>query len=117
MSYYTNFSITIKVRITRAMAEIICERLNEIAGWELFSFYAGDSPLMEERDSWKIEPYGPLKWYEWEEHMIMLANQFNEVEFRVEGTGDDKDDWWVALFKGDKKQIRYCSPPVDHWEN
>ena len=117
MGYYTNFSITIKVRMTRAMAELICERLNELTVWEQFSVCADNSPLMEERDSWKLEPYDALKWYDWEDHMTMLANQFNKVEFRVEGNGMDKEDWWVALFKGDKKQIRYCSPPVDHWEN
>ena len=117
MGYYTNFSITIKVRMTRAMAEFICERLNELIGWEQFSVYAGNSPLMEERDSWKFEPYGELKWDDWEDHMAMLAHQFNKVEFRVEGIGMDKENWWVALFKGDKKQIRYCSPPVDYWEN
>ena len=117
MSYYTNFSITIKVRMTRAMAELICERLNELTVWEQFSVCAYNSPLMEERDSWKLEPYDALKWHDWEEHMTMLANQFNKVEFRVEGNGMDKEDWWVALFKGDKKQIRYCPPPVDHWEN
>ena len=117
MGYYTNFSITIKARVTRATAELICERINELIGWEQFSVYAGNSPLVEECDSWKFEPYGVLKWYDWEDHMTMLANQFNEVEFRVEGNGEDKEDWWVALFKGDKKQIQYCSPPVDHWEN
>ena len=57
MSYYTNFSITIKVRMTRAMAELICERLNELTVWEQFSVCAYNSPLMEERDSWKLEPY------------------------------------------------------------
>lgn len=117
MGYYTNFSITIKAGITRATAELICERLNELIGWEEFSVYAGNSPLMEERDSWEFEPYGELKWHDWEVHMTMLANQFNEVEFRVEGIGEDQEDWWVALFKGDKKQIRYCSRPVDLWEN
>ena len=111
MSYYTNFSITIKVRMTRAMAELICERLNELTVWEQFSVCAYNSPLMEERDSWKLEPYDALKWHDWEDHMTILANQFNEVEFRVEGIGEDKEDWWVALFKGDKKQIRYGFPP------
>lgn len=117
MGYYTNFSITIKVGMTRATAELICERLNELIGGEQFTVYAGNSPLMEERDSWEFESWGELKWYNWEDHMATLANQFNEVEFRVEGIGEDKGDWWVALFKGDKKQIRYCSPPVDYWED
>ena len=117
MSYYTNFSITIKARMTRAMAEFICERLNELADWEQFSVDSGGVSPMKERDIWELEPYDELQWHDWEDHMTILANQFNEVEFRVEGIGEDKEDWWVALFKGDKKQIRYCSPPVDHWEN
>ena len=111
MSYYTNFSITIKVRMTRAMAELICERLNELTVWEQFSVCAYNSPLMEERDSWKLEPYDALKWHDWEDHMTILANQFNEVEFHVERNGENEEDWLVALFKGDKKQIRYGFPP------
>ena len=88
-----------------------------MADWERFSVDSDGASPMEERDSWKLEPCDALKWYDWKDHMTMLANQFNEVEFRVEGIGEDQEDWWVALFKGDKKQIRYCSPPVDHWEN
>ena len=41
MDYYTNFSITIKARMTRTAAEFICERLNELADWEQFSVDSG----------------------------------------------------------------------------
>ena len=74
----------------------------------------GASP-MEERDIWELEPCDELKWDDWEDHMTILANQFNEVEFHVERNGENEEDWLVALFKGDKKQIRYGFPPIDHW--
>lgn len=115
MGYYTKFSITIKSRITRA-AEMICDKLNKITGYEQFSVCGNDIPLMEVQNSWELESYDELKWYDWEEDMTVLAKQFDEVEFYIEGKGEDAEDWWIALFKGDKKQIRYCSPPIGYWE-
>lgn len=41
----------------------------------------------------------------------------NEYRYKNNLGGADKDDWWVALFKGDKFQIRYCVPPIDEWED
>ena len=111
MDYYTNFSITIKARITRTAAEFICERLNELTDWEQFSVDSDGASPMEERDIWELEPYDELKRDDWEDHMTILANQFNEVEFHVERNGENEEDWLVALFKGDKKQIRYGFPP------
>ena len=49
--------------------------------------------------------------------MYQLANEFPYVEFRLEGRGEDRDDWWVALFKGERHQVKYCSPPDDEWED
>ena len=57
------------------------------------------------------------KWYDWEESMTALTKEFPDVEFYLEGNGENKDDWWIALFKGDRKQVKYCSPPIDEWED
>ena len=58
-----------------------------------------------------------MKWYDWKEDMSQLANEFPDVEFRLEGNGEYENDWWVALFKGKREQIKYCSPPSDEWED
>ena len=58
-----------------------------------------------------------MKWYDCEEDMKEIAKKYPAIEFRVEGSGEDKDDWWVALFKGDRYQIKYAEPPIDEWED
>ena len=67
--------------------------------------------------TWYLEPYDEMKWYDWNKDMSQFANEFPDVEFRLEGNGEDKDDWWVVPFKGKREQIKYCSPPSDRWED
>ena len=124
MGYYTNFSIDIKTAITRAEAKDITEAINRAIcpliksedDW-LFSLddYSGIED--DENATWEITPYDAMKWYDWEEDMKEIAKKYPTIEFRVEGSGEDKDDWWVALFKGDRYQIKYVEPPIDEWED
>ena len=117
MWYYTTFNFKIKTPVTRERAEQIVNCLNNSVGWTAFKLYVLDFTLMnEEREDWEIEVFDE-KWYNWEEIMTSLARENPDVEFYLEGNGEDKDDWWVALFKGKRKQIKYCSPPSDEWED
>lgn len=113
MGYYTRFDIEIKTPMTREQAEQIANRLNTIMDYE-DCFEVADSSLYA---IWNLEPFDELKWYDWEKDMSQLANEFPDVEFRVEGNGEDREDWWIALFKGERKQIKYCSPPSDRWDD
>lgn len=124
MGYYTNFSIDIRTAITRAEAKDIAAAINQIISpfsktednW-LFSLddYSGIED--DENATWELTPYDAMKWYDWEEDMKEIAKKYPTIEFRVEGSGEDKDDWWVALFKGDRYQIKYVEPPIDEWED
>lgn len=124
MGYYTNFSIDIRTAITRAEAKditaainrVICPTIKTEDDW-LFSLddYSGIED--DENATWEITPYDEMKWYDWEDDMKEIAKKYPAIEFRVEGSGEDKDDWWVALFKGDRFQIKYCTAPVDEWED
>lgn len=124
MGYYTNFSIDIKTAITRAEAKDIAEAINRAIcpliksedDW-LFSLddYSGIED--DENATWEITPYDAMKWYDWEEDMKEIAKKYPAIEFRVEGSGEDKDDWWVALLKGDRFQIKYVESPIDEWED
>lgn len=124
MGYYTNFSIDIRTAITRAEAKdiaaainrAICPTIENEDDW-LFSLddYSGIED--DEKATWELTPYDAMKWYDWEEDMKEIAKEYPAIEFRVEGAGEDKDDWWVALLKGDRFQIKYVEPPIDEWED
>ena len=124
MGYYTNFSIDIRTAITRAEAKditaainrVICPTIENEDDW-LFSLddYSGIED--DEKATWELTPCDAMKWYDWEKDMIEIAKKYPAIEFRVEGAGEDKDDWWVALLKGDRFQIKYVEPPIDEWED
>ena len=124
MGYYTNFSINIRTAITRAEAKdiaaainrAICPTIENEDDW-LFSLddYSGIED--DEKATWELTPYDEMKWYDWEKDMKEIAKKYPAIEFRVEGSGEDKDDWWVALLKGARYQIKYCTAPIDEWED
>lgn len=124
MGYYTNFSLEIMTAITRAEAKdiaaainrAICPTIENEDDW-LFSLddYSGIED--DEKATWELTPYDEMKWYDCEEDMKKIAKKYPAIEFRVEGYGEDREDWWVALFKGDRFQIKYCTAPVDEWED
>lgn len=120
MGYYTKFSLEIKTPMTEERAKQIAARLSAIIGYDEDWFELVDSDDRFEDvtlATWELEACDEMKWYDWREDMSQLADEFPDVEFRLEGNGEDKDDWWVALFKGERKQIKYCSPPIDQWED
>lgn len=115
MGYYTRFDFEARTPVTRERAEQIVNRLNTIIGWEdCFGLADSEDTTLS---TWSLKTHGEMKWYDWEEDMSQLADEFPDVEFRLEGNGEDEGDWWVALFKGKREQIKYCSPPSDEWED
>lgn len=118
MGYCTSFDFEIRTLMTRERAEQIANRLNKLIGWEAFEvFVLSDSiPMDEMREHWAIDVSSET-WYDWEVDMDILAEEFPDVEFYLEGNGENSDDWWIALFKGKRKQIKYCTPPIDEWED
>ena len=115
MGYYTRFDLEIRTPVTRERAEQIVNRLNAIIGWgDCFELADSEDTTLK---IWYLEPYDEMKWYDWDKDMSQLANEFPDVEFCLEGNGEYENDWWVALFKGKREQIKYCSPPSDRWED
>ena len=122
MGYYTNFSIEIRKAITRAEAKEIIFEINRAVNPQLENkkdgiFVLIDDSSIEDNEKaiWEVDGYDEMKWYDWREDMKDIAQKYPDIEFRLEGNGEDKDDWWFALFKGDKFQIKYCVPPIDEW--
>ena len=116
MGYYTRFDLEVRTPVTRERAEQIVNRLNAIIGRkDCFELADSEGTTLT---NWNLETNGVMKWYDWVEDMSQLANEFPDVEFRLEGKEEeDENDWWVALFKGKREQIKYCSPPSDEWED
>lgn len=123
MGYYTSFSIEIRTVIGEAKAKEIAAAINRAIfskdvdeeDW-FFTFDDYDCAAAEDKRTWDIMSYDELKWYDWEDDMKAIAKKYPAIEFRVEGRGEGRDDWWVALLKGDRYQIKYVEPPIDEWE-
>lgn len=116
MGYYTNFAIEIRTHITKEVAKTIVDSINEQIEFETFELYEPSNINDTDKTSWELEPFdGAMKWYEWESDMDEIAMKYPDIEFRVEGRGEDNEDWWIALYKGNRKQITYAEPPSDRW--
>lgn len=124
MGYYTNFSLEIMTAITRAEAKDIAATINRVIypfleNKDEYPFSLDDYSGIEddEKATWELIPYDMMKWYDWKKDMEDIASWYPEIEFKLEGHGEDKEDWWVALFKGSRSQIRYCTAPISVWED
>lgn len=49
-----------------------------------------------------------LKWYDHDDEMIALSKEFPEVEFTLDGTGEESDDLWTTYYKNGKAQHAPC---------
>lgn len=115
MGYYTNFAIQIRTYVTKEVAKSIVDSINNQIGFKAFSLYEPSNVNDTDKTSWDLEPGDEMKWYEWESDMDKIARKYPNIEFRIEGRGEDKEDWWVGLFKGERNQITYAEPPSDRW--
>lgn len=89
-------SLIIKTLATLMQNEYSCDTIEELSDaiTEIFDGGSGD-----------------LKWYDYETHMKELAKKFPECKFELEGFGEDRGDWWLHQFYGDKDSKVFCSPP------
>lgn len=115
MGYYTNFAIQIRTPVTKEVAKAIVESINNKLGFTNFYLYEPSNIKDTDEISWEVEANDEIKWYKWESDMDEIATIYPDIEFRIEGKGEDHEDWWLALYKGRLKQITYAEPPIDIW--
>jgi hypothetical protein len=88
MGYYTNFKLKIISNPNSLPENPIFSRLEEISG------YGG------------IEEYGgelyDVKWYNHEEDLILLSEEYDELVFQLDGKGEENGDIWRKFFKNGK---------------
>lgn len=116
IGYYTDFILRIKTPVLRSKAVEIADCINSLMGAKALHLCFIDEIDDSKEVDWNFD-LGELKWYSWENDMTAIAKKYPDIEFYLEGNGENRDDWWIALFKGDKKQITYCSPPLASWKD
>lgn len=116
MSYYTFYELEIRDKITFAGVKEILKSLNKKIGWELFALEAADENFdPSETDYWDVSTVDEAKWYDWNKDMLELSKEFPDILFGLEGRGEEKLDWWYALFKDGTTTTNYCEPPSTVW--
>lgn len=109
MGYYTYFKMNIYtgdgVKFLNEESDLYSEVRNKFA--EIFTAnypYKADNAIDEAKDFFDTINGGgdEVKWYDCEENMSALAKAFPHLQFELEGCGEEREDWWVAQFWGDK---------------
>ena len=105
MGYYTNYSLSIVSDNIKPDLLLIDQINDEVKKLNVFSDgdpYYGWSAYM--------------KWYDFDQDMLLLSKKFPDVLFCLHGEGDNEEDLWDAYYQNGKVQNCYAEiiyPPYD----
>lgn len=91
MGYYTSFTISIEGSVSLQETDKIINDIEKISGYVL------------DRSDSVCYLYG--KWYEMHHDIGQISLEYPHVLFKVEGVGEDPDDFWIKYIKGGKIQF------------
>jgi hypothetical protein len=120
MGYYTYFKMNIYTEdgegLLDAESNLYSEVRNKFAEIFTANFPQKIDGVIEEAKNFfdTINEDGDeAKWYDCDENMSALAKAFPHLQFELEGYGEEREDWWVAQFWGDKtnKSFAEIIPP------
>lgn len=120
MSYYTYFNMNIYtgdgVKFLDNASDLYSEVRNKFA--EIFTSnfpYRIDDTIEEAKEFFDAinDDGDEAKWYDCDENMSALAKIFPHLQFELEGYGEEREDWWVAQYWGEKVSKSYVKiiPP------
>lgn len=118
MGYYTNYNLDVNNVNTEVEHEAILNKLRELNIIE----YALDTGYWSERSkSSSFDGMGEVKWYDYDEDMRKIARAFPEKTFKLTGEGEEPDDRWYCLYKGDESEeiqaiITWPEPKRIEWK-
>ena len=101
MGYYTDYTLNIKDDINAALLGDT-DRLDEIEEFlksDKEHYFAG----LEFSEG--ATYCANMKWYDHEDDMKQLSNQFRDILFELEGRGEEDDDRWIKYFLNGKMQV------------
>lgn len=123
MGYYTSFRLSAKNVRSISEYTALCEALRPFGVFDL--------DLGLEGLGLKLEPQPGLiifyssdthKWYNFEEDMQKVSQEFPHMTFMLEGDGDDYDDFWIEYFQNGNHElcvgsIVYPDPVSIPWDD
>jgi hypothetical protein len=104
MGYYTRYKLSVK---------------NHHPQYEEFVKWIESSPKTSAGYKWKQFWEGnaePCKWYEYDNDMPLLSQQFPELVFMLEGEGEEGADLWRRYYKNGKVQIANAKIVYDEYD-
>lgn len=111
MGYYTWYEMEIENKVDKNTLKDIYEYMKkEIV--ENQSFYPFENTITyscEKEYFYKyINAEYECKWYDHQEEMIKLSNEFPDIVFYLHGEGEDNGDLWNKYYKNGKYQECYA---------
>ena len=112
MGYYSTYDLEVQ-NVTKEEADRIAEWIEDRKLCIDPDYY----DCKGENGYYEFSHTDIMKWYEYEEDMIELSQQFPRAIFRLCGAGDDRCDIWHCYFKNGESEfcpgiIRYDKPEV-----
>ncbi len=116
MGYYTAFRLSAKNVRSLSEYTALCEAVKSFGVFDLdlelgpktglITFYASDTH----------------KWYDFEEDMQKVSQEFPHMTFMLEGDGEDYDDFWIEYFQNGNHElcvgsITYPDPVSIPWDD
>lgn len=128
MGYYTNYDLYVEEDMNQPQLENIIKKVlqwNKEDDSFLYPFVdyieeyyeSSEEPHLDACNHvFGVAPYGEAKWYEHEEDMLKLSNEFSKTLFKLHGEGEENGDIWDKYFLDGKMQECYAElilPPFD----
>lgn len=123
MGYYTYFKMNIYKENGEGYLNMASDLYSKVRDKfaEIFTSnfpYKVDDTIEEAKDFFDTLNEGGdgAKWYDCDENMSALAKAFPHLQFELEGYGEEREDWWMTQFWGDKVEKSYAKivPPLPH---
>lgn len=120
MGYYTYFKMNIYKENGEGLLDDASNLYSEVRDKfaEIFTANYPYNAIEEAKDFFDTINDGgeEAKWYDCEENMSALAKAFPHLQFELEGYGEEREDWWMVQFWGDKVEKSYAEivPPLPH---
>lgn len=93
MGYYTSYVVDVS-SIPEEKVDAVYKHLSNLDVFDTLDAYKNT-----------INGYSYSKWYEWENDMLSLSEEFPDVFIEIEGDGEDSDDFWKCYIKDGAQQL------------
>lgn len=111
MGYYTFYDLEVKGCKTKNEFNAVIEEMKKATeyGYSIYEYAFGDNYYDEKTHIGYVYAGDSIKWYVHERDMVTLSLKFRNLMFKLNGNGEEHDDFWYGLFKNGEYEIMYGS--------